>query len=61
MRTVTRLAPVLGLVLAATSLAAPSTSDSAGISLRPVKYSDLERTIRGLKGKVVIVDFWADY
>jgi hypothetical protein len=51
------LAMVLG------SVAASSAGHSVGdpISLREVTYTDLGKAIRALKGKVVVVDFWATY
>src|SRR5437016_5580482 len=31
------------------------------VSVSVIKYDGLTEAIRGLKGKVVVVDFWADY
>ncbi len=31
------------------------------IALRTMKYAELGKMIRGLKGKVVVVDFWAEF
>jgi hypothetical protein len=31
------------------------------IDLKAMKYDGLAETINGLKGKVVVVDFWADF
>jgi hypothetical protein len=31
------------------------------VSLEPIKYSDLGRVVRSLRGKVIVVDFWADF
>jgi len=31
------------------------------IDVKVVKYPDLAATIKNLKGKVVVVDFWADW
>ena len=31
------------------------------VEVRAVKYKDLADTIRQLKGKVVVVDFWANW
>jgi thiol:disulfide interchange protein len=48
-----------------TLLAAATASPHAGapaeekVTLQKIKYNDLGRVIRGLKGKVVVVDFWA--
>jgi hypothetical protein len=49
----------LGVFAAATQ--APSSAEPADIGLRPVKYSELATLVRALKGKVVVVDFWAEY
>jgi thiol-disulfide isomerase/thioredoxin len=49
------------LVLVAIALAAdPPRAGDAG-RLQAVKYDELTDAIRKLKGKVVVVDFWADY
>jgi hypothetical protein len=39
----------------------PARPDEARIALTPVKYADLGKVVRGLKGKVVVVEFWAFY
>jgi thiol:disulfide interchange protein len=31
------------------------------VELKVVKYPELAKTVRQLKGKVVVVDFWADW
>jgi hypothetical protein len=31
------------------------------VELKVVKYAGLADTIKQLKGKVIVVDFWADY
>jgi hypothetical protein len=31
------------------------------VTVQMVNYSELGKVIRGLKGKVVVVDFWADF
>jgi len=43
--------------------AAPGTSPSAEpkVTLKPVKYAELGATVRGLKGKVVVVEFWGEW
>jgi hypothetical protein len=63
MRRSTRIASaVFGLSLAVAGFAAPpGESADADIVLRPVKYADLGNLIRGSKGKVIIVDFWAEF
>ena len=50
------------VLLAAFTLgAAPTSSPDETVSMKTVKYPDLVRTVRDLQGKVVVVDFWADY
>ena len=64
MRRSTRfLCGTLTLALAVAGSAAPRAGGPADpeIALKPVKYSDLCQLVRGQKGKVVIVDFWAEY
>jgi hypothetical protein len=34
---------------------------AAGEPIKPVRYADYEGVVAGLKGKVVLVDFWAIY
>jgi hypothetical protein len=63
MRRFTRLAGG-GLVLALLIWGAASLSarpEGEKVTLRPVKYADLGKVVRGLKGKVVVVEFWAEY
>ena len=43
------------------SLLALLTAAEPKISVRNVKYDELTKEIRGLKGKVVVVDFWGEY
>lgn len=50
---------LLALAIAGTATAPPD--EPVDITLRPVKYSELGKMIRGLRGQVVIVDFWAEY
>jgi hypothetical protein len=52
----------LGALLCSLMLGASATL-SAGekVTLQDIKYADLGKLIRSLKGKVVIVDFWAFY
>jgi hypothetical protein len=49
---------LLAAVLASTAIAAPA-GDS--VALKTVKYDDLARTVRGLQGKIVVVDFWGEF
>jgi hypothetical protein len=52
---------LLALVLGAVAAPSVGQSDGGPISLHEVKYADLGKAIRALKGKVVVVDFWATY
>jgi hypothetical protein len=48
--------------LAALVPALLSAAEPAGeVTLKTTTYAELGRTIRGLRGKVVVVDFWAIY
>lgn len=49
------------LVLVAVALAADPPRGGPANRLQVVKYDDLIDAIRKLKGKVVVVDFWADF
>jgi hypothetical protein len=40
-------------------IGAEKTGDTR-VELRVVKYDDLGKSIAGYKGKIVIVDYWAD-
>ena len=42
-----------------TSTLAPAVDPK--VELRPIKYDDLGRQIRSMKGRVVVVDLWADF
>lgn len=48
-------------LLAFTFFAGSATraGEDSKIEVRSVKLADLEKTVKDLKGKVVIVDFWA--
>jgi hypothetical protein len=64
MRRLKRLAPgllTLCVAIAGIPLHAPAADSENAVSLKPVTYDELGKFIRGLKGQVVIVDFWADY
>ena len=39
--------------------AAPS--DTGGVELKAIKYRDLGQAVRGQRGKVVLIDVWADF
>ena len=57
---------VLGLALPALLLAVPGWApavdpkDQSQVELKVVKYDQLKQAIQKSKGKVVVVDFWAD-
>ena len=52
----------LGLSLVALLSAANTATQAADkVEVKVVKYAALGDTIKQLKGKVVVVDFWADY
>jgi thiol-disulfide isomerase/thioredoxin len=56
----TRSLVLLGLV-ASFALSGFSQEPRDGIQLQPVKYVGLQETVRKNRGKVVLVDFWADF
>jgi hypothetical protein len=41
-------------------LGAADKADDLKVELRVVKYEEVGELIKSLKGKIVIVDFWAD-
>ena len=50
------------LFFSAASLLSPSFARCEDkVDLKTVKYDGLAETINKLKGKVVVVDFWADF
>ncbi|HXG12396.1 MAG TPA: hypothetical protein VNK04_21750 [Gemmataceae bacterium] len=53
---------LLALPVLAGSLALPAAGQTSAdkVTLRVVKFDDLIRTLNGLKGKVVVMDVWAD-
>jgi hypothetical protein len=57
------LGQVGGLCLLAVSFlagAAACAGDGNNVEVRSVKLADLEKTVKGLKGKVVVMDFWGN-
>jgi thiol:disulfide interchange protein len=40
-------------------LTAPAAEDKVEVKI--AKYADLTATVQKLKGKVIVVDFWADW
>jgi thiol:disulfide interchange protein len=53
-----RLGGLGGLVLA---IGTAATAPAPDISAKAVKYADLGKVVRSQRGKVVVVDFWADW
>ncbi len=53
-----RLGALGGLVLA---IGAVSSAPAPEIAAKAVNYADLGKFVRGQRGKVVVVDFWADW
>ncbi|MCI0465263.1 MAG: hypothetical protein L0Z62_50720 [Gemmataceae bacterium] len=49
----------LAILLLAQGMA--HTQDKPGVELRVVKYAGLAEEIHKHLGKVIVVDFWADY
>jgi thiol-disulfide isomerase/thioredoxin len=55
---------VLVLAVGWTAAIAPTPAQAPAedrITVQPLSYADLGKLVRGLKGKVVVVDFWADF
>jgi hypothetical protein len=50
-----RVIALCGLVTAVAS------AEPTGVTLKTASYDELGRLVRGLRGKVVVVDFWAHY
>jgi hypothetical protein len=62
MRRLARLSSgLIALCLASAGAGAPERSAGGEVTLRPVKYAELGKIVRGYRGKVVLVDYWADY
>jgi hypothetical protein len=49
------------LLLALPLLAAGEAKAPEQVSVKVVNYAGLGDTIKQLRGKVIVVDFWADY
>lgn len=49
----------VGFLLVPVDAAAPSSGD--GVELKTVKYSELTKAVREQRGKVVVIDVWADF
>ena len=51
----------LTLLLVGTATSLPARPPEPQVTLQPVKYADLGKLVRAQKGKVVVVEFWAEY
>jgi hypothetical protein len=50
-----------GIGLLAALLAPPAgRAQDAKVEVKAVDYAGLGKAVKGLKGKIVVVDFWAD-
>jgi hypothetical protein len=64
MRHTTRVRLMMGLLAllgAATLLSPRSRAADTPVTMKAVKYDDLAKEIRNLKGKIVVVDVWGEY
>jgi thiol-disulfide isomerase/thioredoxin len=52
---------VLLLASAGCSDAAKSTSNNGDVQIKPVTYAGFQDTLKEQRGKVVVVDYWADF
>jgi thiol-disulfide isomerase/thioredoxin len=52
---------VLLVLLAWLAPPAAAQPAEANVTVKPVSYDQMIQTLSNLKGKVVVVDFWADY
>lgn len=50
----------LSLLLGGMALPAASQAPDGKVTLKSVKYDEMIKALNGLKGQVVVVDFWAD-
>jgi hypothetical protein len=51
---------LLPALVACALLIAADKDEKPHVELRVVKYEEMGRTIKDLKGKIVVVDFWQD-
>jgi hypothetical protein len=56
-----KLSPACRFAVAACTLLSAGPARSEEVTVKVVKYSGLTDAVKKLKGKVVIVDFWATY
>jgi len=61
MRTTRLILGLLPLLAVSVAVLRAEPAAPSAIKLEPIKYNDLAELIRGYKGKVVVVDFWADF
>jgi hypothetical protein len=59
MRTAVRVGGLRLLALTFFAGAVPSFGQDNKVEVRSVKLAGLEKTVKDLKGKVVVVDYWA--
>jgi hypothetical protein len=50
----------LPLLLAGVACTCAEQAGDAKVTLKVAKYDELIKTLNGLKGQVVVADFWAD-
>jgi hypothetical protein len=55
-----RWAALVALALGLASCASAEQAAGDKVTLKTAKLDDLFKTLESLKGKVVVVDFWAD-
>ena len=48
-------------VLAILGVGRPPASPQTAIDIQTVRYAELSQRIKDLRGRVIVVDFWADY
>jgi hypothetical protein len=51
----------LGALLLAVGVAVTGEPAGGEVAAKAVGYADLGKVVRDLRGKVVVVDFWANY
>jgi hypothetical protein len=54
-----RIVALLGMILVSL-VSAGVAGGTDQVEVKVVKYDQMGEIVRGLKGKVVVVDFWAD-
>lgn len=51
----------LALILAFSTSHARFQPPDAKLAIDKITYANLGKLVRGLKGKIILVDFWAEY